>query len=194
MEFKPYSEILEEYPNGKIPYSVLLHANEWKEKREEISQREKNVCQVCKSKCMDDLLFKISGNFVKPIAATYEEVEIEKEYKDVFGDVEFKYIDFSIELVEQVNPKIPHVHHTYYLRNNLPWEYPEKDLMLVCHDCHNEIHKTQIIKVYMNNKKFELCDFNPCQKCNGTGYLPEYNYWQSGICFRCLGACFEEWQ
>ena len=194
MEFRPYSEILAEYNDEKIPYSILLKANEWKEKKQQIANREKNICQICCNKCMDEFILKFVGNFVRHVPATYEDVDVEVDHVNIFGEVDFTYNDIRIQLVEQDIPRIPHVHHTYYLRNNLPWEYPENDLMLLCHDCHDRIHQTQKIPVYMNNKKFELCNFTPCERCNGTGYLHEYDYFQNGICFKCNGACFEEWE
>jgi hypothetical protein len=194
IEYKPYSEILQEYQNRKIPYSVKLSANEWKAKREIIIERENNICQVCNNKCMDDILITFSWNFVKKVPATYEEVEIEKEHINVFGITEFTYTDTTIQLVEQSIYCIPHVHHTYYVRNNLPWEYPNEALMLVCHTCHTKIHETEKIKVYLSNSKNELCEVTKCTKCNGAGYIPEYNYWQNGVCFQCGGSCFEEWK
>lgn len=31
-----------------------------------------------------------------------------------------------------------HVHHTYYLRGNNPWEYPAESLLTLCDYCHQE--------------------------------------------------------
>lgn len=191
MKYKLYSKIQQEFEPYAVPYSKMLLSQEWYEKRLEINSREDGFCQVCKQKCMDEWLPVVSGNFINHVPATYEEIVIEKEYYE-FGKLVLVYDDISFELKEQEIPKIPHVHHTYYLLGNLPWEYPNDDLMLVCHSCHQEIHDKEVIKVYKNNKKFELANFTPCEKCNGSGYLSEYSYYQDGICFRCLGACFEE--
>ena len=27
-----------------------------------------------------------------------------------------------------------------------------------------------------------------CSRCGGTGYLPEFNYYMGGICFKCMGS------
>jgi hypothetical protein len=66
--------------------------------------------------------------------------------------------------------------------------------MLVCHKCHTEIHETSDIKVYKQNKDGEFLNLTTCKKCKGSGYLPEYNYFHNGVCFSCLGSCFEEWK
>lgn len=181
---KSYSEIKKDYPDNNIPYSVLLTATEWINKREKIKIRENNVCQICNKSCMDDFILEFKNNYLFLKPATVEFTIKEDEFGRLRGGFELLPMDESL---------IPHVHHTYYLLGNLPWEYPEKDLMFLCHKCHKNIHDTQEINVYRNNKKMELSNFTPCRRCNGVGYLVEYNYHQNGICFRCNGACFEEW-
>jgi 5-methylcytosine-specific restriction endonuclease McrA len=34
------------------------------------------------------------------------------------------------------NTKTLHVHHTFYAKGMMPWEYPDKTLLTVCEDCH----------------------------------------------------------
>lgn len=33
-----------------------------------------------------------------------------------------------------------HVHHSYYVKGKMPWQYPIGSLILVCEQCHGVIH------------------------------------------------------
>jgi hypothetical protein len=197
---KSYSEILLEYENQQIPYSVLLSTEEWSYKRRVIIYRERNVCQVCHQKCIDDYL-PIGVGTIKPmiifVPGIYKEAveEREQDYRDEFGQIypNIPTLTSTMVLEEQSDPHFAHVHHTYYVMTKLPWEYPDKDLMLACHKCHTKIHETQLIKVYVNEEMVEFLTLTPCSRCNGTGHFPEYKHVENGICFRCRGACFDEW-
>lgn len=35
------------------------------------------------------------------------------------------------------------VHHKYYDKDKMPWQYPNKAYITLCFDCHNELHKDQ---------------------------------------------------
>lgn len=35
------------------------------------------------------------------------------------------------------------VHHKYYDKDKMPWQYPDKAYITLCFDCHNELHKDQ---------------------------------------------------
>lgn len=89
-------------------------------------------------------------------------------------------------------PTILHLHHTYYVRQTLPWEYPDSCFRVVCGDCHNKIHEEQIILMYPNFSLTQSEDITPCDRCNGLGYLSHYYYVDNGVCFKCKGAGFEE--
>ncbi|WP_417368528.1 hypothetical protein [Flavobacterium beibuense] len=186
---KTYLDIKNDYQKKRIPYSVLLNTLEWKEKRKLIIHRENNTCQICKNRCADDYILIFKGNFVSKVPAVIKEVS--KKNIDAFGD---DFDSISLELIEQEIPLIAHVHHTYYVLNKLPWEYPNGDLMLVCHKCHTEIHETTEINIYIDNKNGKTINLTHCKKCKGSGYLPEYNYYQNGLCFSCGGSCYEEWK
>lgn len=87
-------------------------------------------------------------------------------------------------------------HHTLYFEDRLPWQYEPKYLKTLCQDCHKEVHRTETIyvypteEIYLNPEKSALFRqvFINCTKCGGTGHLPEYNYYQNGICFDCGGT------
>lgn len=76
------------------------------------------------------------------------------------------------------------VHHIYYKANTQPWEYDNDALMSVCHSCHKHIHQTREIPFLDSNGNLA----RSCDRCNGNGYIPEYNHIASGICFKCHGA------
>lgn len=84
-----------------------------------------------------------------------------------------------------------HVHHTYYQKGKLPWEYPDSSLQCLCASCHEELHQNQIIPVY-DEKMKSVGHYHYCHRCHGAGWFPEYMHVQAGICFRCRGARYEE--
>ena len=77
------------------------------------------------------------------------------------------------------------IHHKYYLMGHKPWEYDNGALVTLCEDCHRNWHLRNPIYVYDNHNP--LCKCNRCDRCGGSGYLPQYSYVQNGICFKCGG-------
>ena len=84
-----------------------------------------------------------------------------------------------------------HVHHTFYQKGRLPWNYPNDSLQTLCWICHEQLHKNQKIPRKDASGKI-IGDVTPCKRCNGTGWFPEFSHVQKGICFRCKGARYEE--
>lgn len=79
------------------------------------------------------------------------------------------------------------VHHKYYVNGLNPWDYPDEDLITLCEECHKKRHQNRI-PIYRNLQiKDIIGHWNTCPKCNGSGYLPEFHYYENGICFRCYG-------
>lgn len=182
---KTYSDILHEYGNHKIPYSTLLETKEWRDKSNQITKREYNVCQHCFKHCVDGY------GLLSPVV--YQSFEIEDPiYDPDTGELLGIYAKEAITHVVQTDPHFAHVHHTYYILSRLAWEYSNEDLILLCHKCHTHLHQTQIVTVYRTEAKLETVNLTPCGKCGGTGHLPKHNHVQNGICFRCGGAGFEE--
>lgn len=91
------------------------------------------------------------------------------------------------------NPVTMHVHHKYYITNKLPWQYDHDALITLCHLCHRELHKKNIIPIYVmiNGVLLEM-NYTPCVRCHGTGFFPQYKHVEHGICFRCRGCRYEE--
>ncbi len=48
------------------------------------------------------------------------------------------------------------VHHTYYIRDLVPWSYPNKSLLTLCEPCHHEYHvRNEVVfkKPHKSNKR-----------------------------------------
>lgn len=78
------------------------------------------------------------------------------------------------------------VHHTYYTKGCKPWEYENDSLVTLCEDCHKKRHESSRIPIYDHNKKL-IDNLIPCDRCGGSGYLPQYSHVEHGICFKCYG-------
>ncbi len=123
-----------------------------------------------------------------------------KYYELYYEIVDVKSLDkVSVNLItESVNGTVDvnyvrglHVHHTYYQDQLFPWEYPDSSLITLCWICHKEFHSKEKVK-YLDANGLELEPLTNCHRCGGTGYFPEYNHVEYGICFRCHGAKYEE--
>jgi hypothetical protein len=84
-----------------------------------------------------------------------------------------------------------HIHHKYYQKEKLPWQYPNDALITLCWECHENLHKNTKIP-YLNEFGIEVGTMTPCSKCYGAGWFPEFNHIQNGICFKCNGAKYDE--
>lgn len=108
----------------------------------------------------------------------------EPKNKFVFGTYELICFTKNIS----INDRFPdlNVHHKFYIENRRAWEYENEVLVTLCEKCHQEEHKENEIKVFDENGNFL---YKPliCDRCFGSGYLPEFHYFQSGICFKCWG-------
>lgn len=78
------------------------------------------------------------------------------------------------------------IHHTYYTRECKPWEYENDSLVTLCEDCHKKRHENTRIPLYDQEKRL-ISNLIPCDRCGGSGYLPQYNHVEHGICFKCNG-------
>jgi hypothetical protein len=86
---------------------------------------------------------------------------------------------------EQKFPDL-NIHHKYYIIGKNAWEYQDDALLTLCSKCHQLEHENNKILVYAQSGDIMYIAEN-CNKCGGSGYLPEFDYFQSGICFSCNG-------
>lgn len=79
------------------------------------------------------------------------------------------------------------IHHNYYVLNKKPWEYNDDALITLCSQCHQKRHLQKKTPMLTLNKQIYSPNLPLCDRCQGTGYLPQYHYYMGGICFKCLG-------
>jgi hypothetical protein len=164
-----YSDLLLELPNSLITYQDLLSTEEWRNFRNNIVKSALFICKCC-NKRQTENAWEVNGNgSVGPVYV----------YRDIFGDAQ--YTGDHIRL---------NVHHKYYVKDQLPWEYPESALISVCAICHQKIHENEAIPVYASVLLKDLEDVDYCTICEGSGYRDKYHYYLNGICFHCDGQGF----
>ena len=158
------ASLRKEYGVEYIPYIRLLKTEEWAKIRGKVVDRDKQCCTKCCAQAT-----------VKGSSSHYHCT------RDEDGILSFEAADKPIHL---------EVHHTYYMANKMPWEYPKKALVTLCNWCHQELHDTTRVPFY--GDEGELMNYTPCSRCSGSGSFPEYNHVSGGTCFRCGGARYEE--
>ncbi|WP_165157407.1 HNH endonuclease [Parabacteroides sp. ZJ-118] len=91
-------------------------------------------------------------------------------------------------ILSEKDAKLPllDVHHKAYIVNRKAWEYEDDNLMTLCRACHEKEHLEHEVFLYDENNQ-PLHKLRTCDKCNGTGYLPKYHYYEFGVCFKCDG-------
>ena len=95
-------------------------------------------------------------------------------------------IVLAIESTKEVIFNGLNVHHTYYIEGRKPWEYDNETLVTLCEDCHKKRHETSDVPLYDSNKRL-ISNLIICDRCSGSGYLPQYSHVEHGICFKCGG-------
>lgn len=79
------------------------------------------------------------------------------------------------------------IHHKYYIQGNKPWDYKDDALVTLCEDCHRRWHEDYSNIHLYDSKGNMLHALIPCDRCGGSGYLPQYSHVEHGICFKCGG-------
>ncbi len=159
-------------------YSLLLLTKEWIEVRSKQLEKANYTCVLCKEKANWDIhVGGIYGYLVYNLLVKEDQWGIPRP---------------ELELKKVENPLVLHLHHTYYVRNTTPWEYPDECFQVLCKNCHENEHKNKKFRMYASHELGQSQHLTPCKKCSGSGYLPHYHYYEDGVCFGCNGAGFEE--
>ncbi len=108
------------------------------------------------------------------------------ETKNIFEFDKYNLICFMSKISENEKISDLNIHHKYYIENRLAWEYKDDVLITLCSECHQIEHEKNEIFVYDEFGK-TIYRAEKCDKCFGSGYLSEFQYWQQGICFNCNG-------
>ena len=119
-------------------------------------------------------------------------------YDDLLHCVEWKFMRLKVMIRDRFTCSIcknvninNHAHHTYYIKNRLPWNIDESALQTLCRDCHESLHNKNEIPIMKLSKDGSLnlvdqIDYN-CKRCNGSGYISRYSHVEGGRCFACDG-------
>jgi 5-methylcytosine-specific restriction endonuclease McrA len=205
MEHKTFATIVNDKKQSgeKLTYLDELSAFEWKEKRLLIINRDKNICTNCKSEPTQ----KIYGRPHRKKTSEEEQIYINemqgiynKDYKRLIEELFTGHNQLIPNIINKIEiPFHPvdkdiilHVHHKYYINYRLAWEYSNDALITLCQTCHQDLHNKTQIPVYINEQMLEQLHLTKCPKCNGSGYLNEYDYYLNGICFNCDGYKYLE--
>lgn len=95
---------------------------------------------------------------------------------------ENKMIYFRNDIYDGLN-----VHHEFYIDGKKPWEYHDGALITLCEECHKKRHRS-LVPIYKDTRCLDIIGvYCKCDKCSGSGYLPQYHHVQGGICFKCGG-------
>lgn len=194
---KPFKDLLNDV-NGDysyLTYYELLSTTEWEERRQQIINRDNCICQKCNKgdtikifneKGIKEYYWVTIPNKVRRYRNTYIENDLLKEFY-IIDERDFTYTKADTH-------SFLHVHHQYYIKGTLPWDYEDDCFLTLCVHCHFKLHETETIPVYIINDdgSFDKIDLTPCYRCHGAGILPQFDYYMGGICFRCFGAKFEQ--
>ena len=153
-------------------------------KRVEILKRDRHKCVKCGCWTTDSRWESKSQKYVYFWWGKDKEV-----FEDLGNGV--KQIFVMPEMTPAPKQYYLNIHHKFYIRNRLPWDYSNDILITLCNWCHDELHKNEMIKVY-DDQLNEIKNMTPCSRCGGRGWFPEYDHVEAGICFKCRGAKFDE--
>lgn len=175
----------------------LLSTAEWRTKRSTILERDHYECSHCHG--TETLLWPAADTgimmphevrFRQPMRQRQQAYMAngELDYFPIFHPADICYTPTATH-------RRMHVHHSLYIYGYLPWQYNDEQLQTLCERCHYQWHQQHQVKVYEQTAHGLVAQqaLTPCQRCGGAGRLPQYDYVEAGICFRCWGACFEEW-
>lgn len=88
--------------------------------------------------------------------------------------------------------KRPEIHHPYYIEGHMPWEYDPDDLMVLCHSCHQTLHRrlarTMNLPELRDESGRKIGNAFECPRCHGRGFIEKYDDFCGGICFKCQGT------
>lgn len=123
------------------------------------------------------------------------EEDLEEDPKFWF---DYYQADIAISILQNIQPEMlkweyifnMNVHHKYYKKGLMAWEYPNEALVSLCWNCHEELHENSTVPEL--DVSGNLINYHSrCPKCHGAGWLPHYQHVENGICFNCNGLRFK---
>lgn len=144
---------------------IIININNFSEKANFIEENNKNIVK-------EKLFF--AKRYVEP------------KNKFIFKFNSYELICFYSKIETKNRVTDLNIHHKYYIEKRLAWEYDNDALITLCEKCHQKEHEEIEIKV-LNEEGQLLYIPEICDKCSGSGYIHEFEYYQNGICFKCGG-------
>lgn len=193
------NEIIKQKNNAiKKENEILIKQNNTKHEKSDVKKHREKIINEKRNEIINELNSKHSLSDLLILRSIYL-----INYSALLNCFEWKYKRLRIIYRDFGRCKIcrkyslnNHVHHTYYIKDKLPWEINDDALLTLCQNCHIDIHQTTEIKVYKINFKGTLEESTNsncvCTRCNGSGYIPRYDYYENGICFECKGERIKE--
>lgn len=140
----------------------------------------------------------LTDNYVMTLQSLYAGIVADRytssQYNDIIINISHNNFCLCLYLIPSFNRLVKiipglNVHHNYYTIGKTPWEYSAEALITLCEDCHQKTHKKYHIPIYKDIKGEQIFYKNTetCERCGGSGYLPQYNHVENGICFKCWG-------
>jgi hypothetical protein len=145
------------------PYAKLLMKEEWLKKRQEIFKRDNFKCTKCDRGA--------TVPYHDAYCPGYSHCWVVSSHEKILSDK-----PYHLEL-----------HHKYYIVDRLPWSYEDSAFETLCNWCHFEYHKNNRVPVFKENLQ-PCSSYNLCTRCNGIGWLPQYEHVSEGRCFKCGGT------
>lgn len=175
------NELLNLYENESyIPYAQYLRVVNWWSKRHEILNRDHFRCQNCNG---------YETTKIKGTKERYKWVDTEVLIWTDYNSGEQEYSELIKPLLKPKKSYNLQIHHKKYIKDRLPWQYDNDDLITLCNHCHLELHENNTIPIF-DNKGNQIVGFESCDRCAGTGTLEIYMHVQNGVCFKCKGNRF----
>ncbi|MEO6149946.1 MAG: hypothetical protein ABIN95_09025 [Mucilaginibacter sp.] len=202
-------------------YKELLNSSKWKAKRKEIIEAYKLKCSMCNNATYTETSIRgrlkfmerirkdfIGSGFTYNFKVTFKSANGVELYSTIHTYKDLNNTDLNRATVlynsteaiiinaikldaKWIYVRNLHVHHTYYQDGRLPWEYPDIALKVICWSCHEKLHKNETINWLDTNGNIKG-ELNPCPRCFGAGWFPEYVHVENGVCFECSGAKYIE--
>lgn len=140
----------------------------------------------------------LTNKYIVTIQCTFAGIVADQygssKYSDLIINISHNNYCLSLYIVpfdKGFNKILPglNVHHKYYISGKSPWEYDDDALITLCEDCHRKTHEINHIPIYKDIKggRIFIKNAETCDRCGGSGYLPQYEHVENGICFKCWG-------
>lgn len=159
------------YPIGNEPSMFIQRYRGWGIKVNNTNERPGEIIEY------------IFSNDYSKYSGIYVSIEADNFSSNVFVQIDNKILALLF-LKSHIDFKGLNIHHKYYVLGKYPWDYPNDALITLCKGCHQIAHES-LIPVYHQGNLYRYAI--KCPRCNGSGYLPQYNYYEHGVCFKCGG-------